>query len=312
MLSSLLALFGYTINDWADKESDASAGKRNSFLNISASKALLFFVVLLFCILWLILFLKPSPLIAICIIAQVIASLVYSSAPFRLKGCGIVGLIDVILAQYILPTSIILLNLSNVILLDWLFFTCFYFVNGCCLEIGHQLYDLDRDIRTNVQTFAVSFPSGLQKKYQQLLLALAVFFSIMPFYISARLYWVLEPIMWIVFSVPLLIVIGLLLWAVYNHISLHPQNSIDPFYHSQGNVIDRFYTYFPNCFMPIFLSIWITITIPYGWIYLFFILIWIKLSMFDKAITWHVNEIRYLCLPPELVGKWKRNKKFHQ
>lgn len=150
-----LASFGYMLNDYCDKSIDKVSGKENAMSRLNDRQQILALAIAL-----LVGFVAFIPFYrykfaAMFAFLSYLCSILYSAYPFRFKEKGIMGLICVSLAQWVLPV-LILFGIFEHFDLDTLFFALLSFLIGLRWILVHQLIDRDKDIRANIETFAAS------------------------------------------------------------------------------------------------------------------------------------------------------------
>ncbi|MDZ4846795.1 MAG: hypothetical protein SH857_14740 [Chitinophagales bacterium] len=190
------ASFGYLLNDFFDRESDALAGKKNFLAGKSQWSILLLFLLALIILLlpwrWLPFTVFSAALIG----AQILLFIIYSAPPLRLKEKGISGIVidalyahalPVILAAYTysLAAGKSLPALPIILLFAWQSFS------GIRNILLHQADDLQSDKKSGAKNFVAGiFPSPFYRYIRNsLLLEVAfslTFFSVLLF--SDRLF----------------------------------------------------------------------------------------------------------------------------
>jgi len=303
ILLMMIGLFGYMVNDWSDRRSDIAVGKRNAFANDSSRRYGIFlFSFVLLSAAAITIYVCDSALKAGLVVAQLSTSFAYSHPPLRLKARGISGFITIIFSQYLIPMSVVMASLNGAKAPDWIFFLSFIGVNGACLELGHQRYDLKRDQAVGIQTFAASLKwEQITRWYRRLLIGLAAFIFALPIYISGRILMSggIGRSKWF-YAMLLLWVVVMLGVAVHRYLVKTRTTFYDPFYACRLITLDRLFTYFPNCFMLIYLAITFVPARTGDWRFAALAILWARISLIKMRNSWHLEQVRRLLLPPEL------------
>lgn len=187
VFTSLFLAFGYMINDYADREVDAAAGKDKLMYHMTEEKIMLSFVVVV--LLGSIPVLLISHFSVSVLVMTVLTYLVgasYSMPPFRFKEKGVAGLVISAFAQRCMPIFVImqLLPADSIVVFT---FTIASFIIGLRYIFIHQVIDIENDLKGGVTTFATShFKQAISGVYVsflfEILLILAILFLIdIPF-----------------------------------------------------------------------------------------------------------------------------------
>jgi hypothetical protein len=180
------------------------------------------------------------------------------------------------------------------------------------LEIGHQLYDYDGDMRAGIKTFAVRLgPVVAGRLYRICVPVLGALITACPSYIAYRLYesrhaagpsfGYLAPLVFIT-----------LLQAVSAFREWRRDPTLDPFYGNIAPAVWRLFSYLPNCFIPLYLAALIAFENKHGWAVLVFTLIWLRglsasrqtfsTSVRHYGYRWHAVQILSLFWPDREVA----------
>jgi len=150
----VLAVFGYGVNDFADRSVDKLAGKTHPIASWSTARAVTWLVALLgIGVLTLYPFRRDPGVVPLAAVSCVAAA-AYSLRPLRFKERGAVGLVVAACAQRSLPLLVgmaLLGQLANPT--AWLAVLIFTLV-GLRWILLHQTIDLASDERAGVRTFA--------------------------------------------------------------------------------------------------------------------------------------------------------------
>jgi 4-hydroxybenzoate polyprenyltransferase len=299
-LMALLGVSGYMLNDLGDRDLDARAGKRNAFTRMSARAAIAVGLSLHALLSLAAVYVCVSPAALVLVGVQMLASASYSIPPLRLKSSGAWGLGAVLLAQYLLPMSVILLE-SRAMPLDWLFCTLLIAVDGLCLELGHQRHDRERDVQAGLRTFATMRPpKALDRWYGAALLALGSGFAALALYVPLRLATVAGWMFALAAAIPVAWILVLMGLAIRRTVRWQPGSFPDPFYRPEGGVLNRLFTYLPNGFLPLYLGIVLLPAAAGVWYFAPLAIAWVRLSLPEQAWTRHVEDLGRLLWPPEL------------
>lgn len=294
---STLMLLGYLANDAADQHDDRAVGKRNAFA--SSRPAAVRTTIVLLAATALCLLSRYGATIRALGAAQIATGLAYSLPPLRLKGRGAVGLAAAFLSQYFICPVIVLAGWPEAGGVIWGSCLGVLGVGGAALELGHQRHDRERDRAVGVATFASRLPRGaIDSAYGALLSVLGVLYLAAPIAVllavdsggGAPQGALVVGTLWVT---------GLLAIAAARHVAREGIGSVDPFYASRGDVMDRLYTYLPNGFAVVVAgaaaSVATTSPMPGA-----IAVIWVLLSMPWASPPWHAAEWARLALPPEL------------
>lgn len=263
-----LGVFGYGWNDWCDRDFDRLADRANAFdrrtaleaaaiCGISALSALVMS------------FIAGAPgtahLLFLLTGAEVLLSAFYSAPGIRLKERGWIGLASVIAAQYIVPGWILLAAARSPHLADWLFLGTVALFNGLTLEAGHQLADRDNDISAGVRTLAVSDgPERLTAVYRGSSVVLGVLFAACPVYLAWRFVFAGAGWVWAAWMAPCVLASAFLSARTFAEMR-HSGRDWAPHYAPTGPATRLLFSYFPNCFLPLWVAIAAAFRHPQAW-----------------------------------------------
>ena len=166
-----LASFGYMLNDYYDRFVDRISGKENVMdglrdwqqifaLAIALSTGLIVFIPF-----------YQYKLATISLFFSYLSSILYSARPFRLKEKGVWGITCVSLAQRVFPLLIVFAIFEH-FRFDTLVFATLSFFIGLRWILVHQLLDREKDVRADVETFAIS--KAPEKTYDVMLFFFAM------------------------------------------------------------------------------------------------------------------------------------------
>ena len=143
--------FGYALNDFCDREIDRQAGKTNTIAELSPNVGIAILIALFIVgLAWL----PTKNLRSICLaILAYFFIAFYSLPPFRFKERGALGLIVAAAAQRTLP-ALLFFDAYDHWRLDTSLLSLLFFFIGLRWIIGHQLWDLENDLRSGAQTYA--------------------------------------------------------------------------------------------------------------------------------------------------------------
>jgi len=303
-LLSVMLVFGYLINDWADRAEDLAAGKRNAFQKIPSFAGPPILVCLLAAAAAFGFRLCPDKRSASLLAAQLVTAAAYSMKPLRLKTRGFWGLAADVAGQFVLPMGLILQSLPFARASDWIFLQSLMLVHGFCLELGHQRSDRKNDLVSGTQTMGTGLsPGALTSAYRWLLLAQGPLFVVFPFYLMGRMLVTAAagPQAWLLIT-PMMWVLSALVISTMRH--LHRARTYlgeyDPYFASRGTATDRLYMEFPNLFMPVYLSATIVPLLTHDWRYVPLGFLWARLSFILCPNRLFVRRLLNFLWPPEL------------
>ena len=145
--------FGYAMNDWADRASDARAGKPNRLAALSPVAGTLLLIGLLMASLVPILIELRRPSVLVSVVAAYLLAIAYSARPLRLKERGQWGLLAAAIAQRSLLCWVVFAT-DDVPFSGWLYVLAITLL-GLRWMLAHQLDDLAADRRSGLGTYAV-------------------------------------------------------------------------------------------------------------------------------------------------------------
>ncbi len=152
----LVGIGGYFLNDLFDEKQDFLSKKFN-FTRI-INKYLMVLTISLFWFLGFYLIHSLSKNASFLLVIQFLLLCIYSVPGIRLKEKGLLGLVTDAFYAHVIP-AIILLNIlqeyTAIPVFLWISFSTFSFLLGMRDITIHQLEDLENDIQSNTQTFAV-------------------------------------------------------------------------------------------------------------------------------------------------------------
>lgn len=158
------AAFGYLVNDWADKEQDKLAGKKNHIGKVSSLTGVLlivaFWLVGILPWIWL-----PSHILMVgLLILETALLLMYSLPPIRLKERGVFGVLADASYAHVIPAALIIFMFGGFVHSWWLAISILVWqaAMGCRNILIHQLQDLKKDELSGISTFIgkVGFSGG--------------------------------------------------------------------------------------------------------------------------------------------------------
>jgi len=166
-----LAIFGYTVNEFADRELDTASGKMNHSIGIPNSIIIFLLITCAVLALSLCIFWAKMIYGVVFIGLGLFAAAIYSLKPTRLKTRGLAGIVTGSLAQWVIPVialgaisdrfrsvNILLILLSLFIGIRWM-----------CV---HQLLDKDNDEIGKANTYAVK--TGIDNIRRLILFSFAI------------------------------------------------------------------------------------------------------------------------------------------
>ncbi|MFZ0388880.1 MAG: UbiA family prenyltransferase [Calditrichia bacterium] len=262
--------YGYLINDYADRETDALQGKKNVFSSLEKGDSILIILgVLGLSIVLGSYFVKDGPFLMIWFVWLFLATF-YSLNPIRLKEKGRLGLIMVVLAQRLLPTLLVFAAFSYWSIVD-IFLFCFYiFIRGFSSDLNHQLEDYHLDKRTKTNTFAVEAGYDSARKRFQIILELEKFlFAVL----LLRVYWVMRNLYPGFSLVYLSFFIGYLFLYFAAWYRVRQGADRNPFLEREKNIFQFLHHPVPTIIFPLILCLHlITLNSHYIWIVIFLLI----------------------------------------
>ena len=146
--------YGYVLNDYSDIEVDRKAGKEKIIANLPRSKAKIVITVIALIGLLSLAPYYSQPFVMVNVLGAYILATSYSLPPFRFKEKGIWGVVVASTAQRISPllVGMSMLGLYDLVSVLWLLFN---FGVGIRYILIHQYRDMENDVRSGVNTFAI-------------------------------------------------------------------------------------------------------------------------------------------------------------
>ena len=145
--------FGYTLNDFCDRDVDRKAGKLNI---VSGLRPIVGIVIILIIFLLGVIALPFHSLRTIIIVLLCYFFMTfYSLPPLRFKERGVLGMLVAASAQRTLP-ALVFFDAFDHWGLDALLICILYLFVGLRWIIGHQIWDLDNDRRAGVETYTTN------------------------------------------------------------------------------------------------------------------------------------------------------------
>lgn len=293
LFAALNSALGYLINDWGDREIDASQGKPNAFEHLSFAQSItLLAATALACIATSLPFLKQPGFVWLWA-GWTFVTFAYSLKPIRLKEMGAPGLVLAACAQWTLPVFITFCALGCVNLTDMFVFAAISTVSGITLEISHQRYDRQRDLSTRTSTFGTRVQGDWLTKLYRFALTLekAVFCALLVWIVS-RVGNVSE------FGYPLWLGLCLLASFVVLCLMQWPGNRQaaargdcrDPYYGDERNALTLIHHSYPNVFLPSYLLLLATFAYPLNAIVLLSFLVW-RAGLAKADWTWPLRVV---------------------
>lgn len=251
--------FGYSVNDYADRDADRRAGKANALHGRKAGWALAWLLALSALSLaslapWL-----ADRRLALIVASSYAFSLAYSLPPMRLKERGLAGLAACALAQRSLPLLVGAALFGRFDRNLWLLAALFTLV-GLRWILLHQVLDARHDEQAEVRTFVLM--TGTERS---LFLMKKVFF---PLELAMLLLWLLSasrglPALWLLVPV---YVAGLRVAGYAWHRWLPPFHWTEYWLHPLAGLYETV--------MPLFLGILASIRNPAVTPFLLFLVLW--------------------------------------
>ena len=190
------AAFGYLLNDYCDIESDKKAGKKNLLATVSplvrTILVLVFFSVAV--VSWFVI--KKGILINVLYALQLIALIIYSVKPFRLKERALLGVLCDSFYGHINPALITLTfflsgETQQPVLISLLaFITVVTCIKGIRNILLHQIDDRKKDAKAGLNTFVVKHGGLFTLYYINTLLYFEIFFLLL---LIAHISYLLPP-----------------------------------------------------------------------------------------------------------------------
>lgn len=181
----LVGISGYFLNDLFDKKADELSNKFN--ITTIINKYLLVFIIIFLGLIGYYLLFTISKKASIVIIFQFLLLLGYSVPYIRLKEKGVWGLITDAIYAHVIPGIILLYILQEYIVIPltlWYLFVIFLFLLGLRDITIHQLEDLEKDLQSNVKTYAVINQKTILNQINKLCLLAAIGLCILLFFIQ--------------------------------------------------------------------------------------------------------------------------------
>ena len=170
--------YGYAVNAYADLEEDTAAGKDRGVAHFGRRWLLLLYLTLAFVMLAIPFHFLRWDVAALGLVNLFVATF-YSLPPVRFKERGIWAIIMAGIPQrsfvflflaLLIPGS----GTTKAILFAWLG------LQGLIMEIGHQIFDYERDLKGGVRTWTVQSGPGRAKSLGLVLLAIFLFLCLLP------------------------------------------------------------------------------------------------------------------------------------
>ena len=180
----LVGISGYFLNDLFDKKADEISKKFN--ISTVINKYLLVFVIIILGFIGYYLLLTISKKATIILIFQFLMLLGYSVPYIRLKEKGFLGLITDAIYAHVIPGIILLSVLQEYIVIPltlWFLFVIFLFLLGLRDITIHQLEDVEKDIQSNVKTYAVKNQKTIHNQIHNWSILAAIGLCALLFYI---------------------------------------------------------------------------------------------------------------------------------
>lgn len=162
-----LAAASHLINDWADIESDAAAGKYNAVAGMAAWQRFAMVTATLTIGLAPWALVRPGPVVIAVLALLVAMPFIYSARPIRLKGRGILGVLGDAVNAHVAPTAFAFVLLSeagerttasNIAFVGALAWALGFGVRGILI---HQSVDRSNDEASEVATFVIKRGRGV-------------------------------------------------------------------------------------------------------------------------------------------------------
>ena len=203
-----IAAFGYLLNDFFDIVADAIAGKKNALASFSAPVRVVFVTIplLIGIAAWLPFIDRVGATILLTL--QIVALILYSAPPFRLKNCGLAGVLTDAFYGHINPVFITLaafipyyIKISPSVITFFAILFLAVMLKGIRNILLHQIDDRKKDKRAGTATFVVKkgalFSLNLVNRLLPFeialtaLLALFISYYLPPFFLSLFLFTIL-------------------------------------------------------------------------------------------------------------------------
>jgi len=259
--------FGYVINDFSDIEADKAAGKTKVIFNIRP------IVVIISLIAMVVLGNIPILLITGFSISSVVVIAViyffgaaYSIKFLRFKEKGILGLIECSVAQKCLPL-LILFFIVEVNILYFVAWILLMFLNGLRYILIHQLIDYENDIKTGIKTF---LSSNMRRIDYSIYIALIIEIVCILFLFHTL---ILNPL-----GISLILLYIIYECIIFVVIEKHSQKKY--FLSYEAVPLEAFF----NIFLPLTLLVAIGINVPYAFILLTAMFLYILRALNIKTI----------------------------
>ncbi len=277
LLSVSSTSYGYLINDFADQELDTAQGKPNVFYGESFSFILFSFGAVLSLAVFSAWFFHTQPLFLPLWLTWLLLATIYSVKPLRLKERGIIGLIDVVFAQRVLPTLLLFAAFRFREPLDVILITVYILLRGIASDLNHQLEDYHADARTGTTTFAVTAGKSHSRRLFQTVIESERFIGLV---VMGFIAWRLSDDYGLVLYV-LPATYGIAyLYSLYR---LFRGDDANPFIQSGKTVFQFLHHPFPTIVLPLFLAFFL---LKFNWLYtLPILLLIVHKRLFRKEVV---------------------------
>ena len=186
------AALGYVLNDWGDRDLDRRQFKRNAFNGKTRLESILALLLIL-----IMAMVSGAPLLlrrgfGLLWATWAVTAAIYSLYPLRLKTRGLVGLVVVAVAQWMLPVMIAFAAFEVAGGADMWVLALGLTFSGMVWELGHQRFNRDRNRMTRTGTFAADLEQDkLNRTYALALVGdkLAVMVVAMVFLLALGISW---------------------------------------------------------------------------------------------------------------------------
>jgi 4-hydroxybenzoate polyprenyltransferase len=272
----LVLVYGYLINDLFDMKIDKIHGKENAFEKAGRGIGFMTTLALLSVGILAGARLSDKPYFLLLMLILYFFATFYSAPPIRFKERGLAGLVVSCMSQFGIPVIMIFSIFHHLGTVDmWLLTLCSVVV-GTSQEIGHQRFDLERDMSTGTGTFGVREGRRRMDRMYGLFivldgLSMLVMLIIMAVYLKEVTVYGLG----MVVMPPLLIYLVLL--GLTMRKMRHGAGLLDPYYvEGRNDVVNMTYTLFPGVFLPLYMS---CVAFAKDPIYVVFVALILSLSM---------------------------------
>lgn len=163
-----IAGFAYLLNDFTDRGQDAKLSRENSTAGLPNITVFfyLFFFLCLSLLPWFIFF-PLNKIIVTLLVAEIVLFILYSARPFRLKECGVLGIVADALYAHAIPAALAAQTFRPIIIefnpelsqlnpflgMWFLSLVLWQFFLGIRNILLHQLADLDNDQKSKTRTW---------------------------------------------------------------------------------------------------------------------------------------------------------------